>query len=60
MRREDRKFTRSAKTWVFILAVAGMACTTSCRLAVPMTPKPRACSRPCPITSQRSRQYRLH
>ena len=29
MRREGRKFTRSAKRWVFILAVAAMAATTS-------------------------------
>ena len=29
MRRAGRKFTRSTKAWVFILAVAGVACMTS-------------------------------
>jgi hypothetical protein len=33
MQRSVRKFTRSAKTWVFILAVAAIACTTSVSVA---------------------------
>ena len=59
MRRAGRKFTRSAKAWVFILAVVAIAAMTSISMLVPMKRKPRPCLRPCPITSPRRRQYRL-